>query len=86
MAMKLSLKEISRVGEREYQVSFATEVGSDIVVHCAVENDEGISFIIPKPDLFMDGSADARSVTAAVLAFHRAATWGPCEHSNMRGT
>lgn len=80
--MMLTLNRISRTSEYEYETLFKDEAGNSIVVNCSVSFDKAVPFIIPKPDIFMDGRADARNVSAAVLAFYRAQRLPEANKSN----
>ncbi len=46
------------------------------VVQCHVVEHDGIWGVQPDPDIFMTGEADARAVSAAVVALHKARAWG----------
>jgi hypothetical protein len=66
------LVQITRTREGEYETVFGDNRGHSLRVSFRVEVDRGVPLVKPNPDLFMDGRADPRSVSAAVLAFHRA--------------
>lgn len=65
------VRSIVPLGDDVYEVVVPTREG-DRTIRCTILDEDGIRGILPEPDLFMTGLADARSVTAAVLAFHDA--------------
>jgi len=70
----LQLKSISAIPGKtdEYLLVFQDENGAEVTVLFRTGTSNGISFANPEPDIFMDGRADARTICAAVIAFHRA--------------
>ncbi len=50
------------------------------VVRCHVVEHHGIWLVQPDPDIFMTGEADARAVSAAAVALHKARAWGTKSH------
>jgi hypothetical protein len=69
----LRLRRITALGGNDYEAEF--EDGSEAVerMRCVVFEHAGIPGMEVSPDLFMAGRVNnARAITAAVLALHRA--------------
>jgi hypothetical protein len=70
---ELRPRQITALGGNDYDLELEGE--SDMTEHmrCVVFEHEGVVGVEVEPDLFMAGKMnDARAVTAAILAFHRA--------------
>jgi hypothetical protein len=71
----LRLHQITAVGDDEYELVFEGPANTTERMRALVLDDEEIPGIKVRPDLFMAGRVDnARAVTAAVVACHRART------------
>ena len=71
LAWTLKLRDITALGPGTYALTFDAEDGTTERVECRVFEHNGVVAVRPEPDIFMAGKVDARTVTAAVLAFHR---------------
>ena len=74
--MKLRPKNISAIGEYDYKIVFDDPGGQELIVRFHIEFGRGVPLVQPDPDIFMDGRANTKEITAAVMAFHHARSVG----------
>jgi hypothetical protein len=69
--MTLRLTHITALGPDRYELTLETQDGHSERVTCRVFDHHGTTGVRYEPDPFVTGRANAREVTAAVLARHR---------------
>jgi len=70
--VKLRPTKISALGDCDYEAVFEDSAANELTVRFHIEYGRGVALVQPDPDIFMDGRADTRAITALVMAFHRA--------------